>query len=190
MVYIVNRVIIALVALFVLAGAIITLLVAAGAMDPTGFGWFDATLERVADATGGAAAAVIAVSVVVALLMLALIYFQFVPSRPRRRTSLLVGSGNEGMVSIDQESVRVLAEKTAATVRNVISVKCSVGEKAEGLAIGCRAAVSLGSNIPEVSAELKQKVKDNVEKLTGLPVSQVNVSCEYEAVEAKRFTVE
>lgn len=184
-----NRVVVVIVALVILAGAIITLLVTTGAATPDvlPYGWFESTLEKAADASGGDAAAVIVVSVIIALGMITLLSFEFIPLR--KRVPLLVSSTEEGITTIDQESVRVLAEKTAATGRNVRNAECSIRAKTQGLAISCRASVALGSNIPEVSAELKSKIKEAVERSTGLPVAEVDVKAKYETVEAKRLAV-
>ena len=173
-----------IVALVVLAGAVITLIVTAGATTPSSYGWFESALQRAADATGGNAAAIIAVGVIIALGMVALLLFELIPVR--KAAPLLISSTEEGVTTIDQDSVRLLAEKTATSaVSNVRDIRCVVGEKAGGLTISCRASVALGSNIPEVGAELQNKVKDAVEKLTGLPVVKVDVKAKYETVKAR-----
>lgn len=185
--HIFNRVVVVIVGLVILAAAVITLLVATGASAPDIVPWFESQLQRVADATGGGAAAIIAVSVIIALGMVALVFFELRPLR--RPVPLLISSTEQGIATIDKESVCVLAERTAATVTNVHDVKCSVGERAGGLRISCLASVALGSNIPEVSAELQSKIKEAVERLTGLPVAQVDVKTKYEPLEAKRLAV-
>lgn len=182
-----NRVVVVVVALVLLAGAVITLLVATEATDPDGYGWFDFILEKAADITGAGLVSTIVVAVVVALGSLAVLFFELALSR--QPVPLLISSSEEGVTTINQDSVCVLAEKTAATVHNVRDVHCSVGEKAGGLAISCQAIVSLASNVPEICAELQGKVKEEVEKLTGLPVAQIDVKTKYESADAKRLTV-
>lgn len=184
-----NRVIVILVALLVLAGAVITLLVATGAAaaDVLPYGWFESSLQRAADASGGNVAAIIAVGVVIALGMIALLFLEVVPMR--RRVPLLIRSAQEGVVAIDQQSVCLLAEKTAASAHNVRAVACSVRQRANGLLISCRPSVALGTSIPEVSAELQGKIKEAVEQFTGLAVAEVDVKAKYEKIEAKRLAV-
>jgi hypothetical protein len=182
-----NRVVVVVVALVLLVGALITLLVATGATAPDDYGWFSFILQKAADATGAGLVITIVVAVIIALGTLALLLFELAISR--QPITLLISSSEEGVTTINQESVCVLAEKTAATVSNVRDVHCSVGEKVGGLIFSCQALVSLASNVPEVCAELQGKVKENVEKLTGLPVAQINVKTKYESSDAKRLSV-
>ena len=181
-----NRIVVVLVVLVLLAGSIITLLVATEATSPDSYGWFDFILQKAADTSGGDLAAVIAVAVVIALISIIVLLIEL--ALPRQPAPLLISSSEEGITTINQESVCILAEKTAADVQNVRDVHCSVGEKVGGLVISCQARVSMASNVPEVCAELQGKVKDTVEKLTGLPVAQINVQTKYESAGAKRLT--
>ena len=107
---------------------------------------------------------------------------------PRQPAPFLIGSSEEGVTTINQESVCLLAEKTAAAVQNVRDVHCGVGEKTGGLVISCQAVVSMASNVPEICAELQGSIKDAVEKLTGLPVAQIDVKTKYESADARRLT--
>lgn len=184
-----NRAVVVIIAAVILAGAVITLLVAAGVSTPDvlPYGWFESQLQRVADATGGSVAGITAVSVAIALGMIALLFFEFIPLR--RPVLLLISSTEKGVITIDVESVCVLAQKTAATVRSVRGVNCNVRESAEGLVISCRASVALGSNIVEVGADVRSNIKEAIEQLTGLPVAQVDIEIKHEAVQAKRLAV-
>jgi uncharacterized alkaline shock family protein YloU len=184
-----NRVLVIIVALVILAGAVITLLVAAGVSPPDvlPYGWFEPQLQGIADATGGTAAAIIALTVVIALGMIALLFFEFAPSG--KPASLLISSAENGVVTIDVESVCMLAEHTATSTRGVRRVKCRVRESAGGLLISCRASLALGTNIVEMGADLRSKIKEVVEQLTGLPVAQVDIRTKYESREAKPLAV-
>lgn len=183
-----NRVVVLIVVVLVIAASVITLLVATGAVTPDVLaGGFGAQLEWVAGTSGGNAAATIAVSIVVILLMLPLLVWELVPHRPQH--PLVVASSEEGVSTIDRESVRELAEKTAVNFRDVQRVTCSVKEKADGLLISCQAWVTMGTNIPEISGELKDTIRSSVEQLTGLTVREVDVRARYEPVEARRLAV-
>ena len=184
---VVNRIIAVVVALVLLAGSVMTLLVATEATAPDSYGWFDFTLQKADDATGSGLVLTIIVAVIVGLASMAVLLIEMVFSR--QPAPLLINSSEEGVTTINQESVCVLAEKTAATVHNVRDVHCSVGEKVGGLVISCQAVVSLASNVPEVCTELQGRVKSEVEKLTGLPVAQIDVKTKYESSDAKRLTV-
>ena len=181
-----NRIVVMVVALVLLAGSIITLLVATEATSPDSYGWFDFILQKAADTSGGELAAVIAVAVVIALIAMAVLLIEI--ALPRQPAPLLISSSDEGITTINQDSVCILAEKTAAAVQNVRDVSCSISEKAGGLVISCQARVSLASNVPELCAELQSKIKEAVEMLTGLPVAQVDVKTKYESADARRLT--
>ena len=76
-----NRIVVVLVALVLLAGSIITLLVATEATSPDSYGWFDFILQKAADTSGGDLAAVIAVAVVIALISLIVLLIELALSR-------------------------------------------------------------------------------------------------------------
>ncbi len=182
-----NRIVVAIVALFVLAGAVITVLVATGAISPDilPYQWFESPLQRAADATGGSMAAVLAVSVVVGLGMVGILLLEFVPYRGTEAAVLLRSNG-AGAISIDRDSIRLLADRAAVRAQNVRDATCTVAEQEEGLFVHCRASVALESDIPQVSVDVQSKIKEAVEQSTGLSVAQVNVKARYEKLGAKR----
>jgi uncharacterized alkaline shock family protein YloU len=115
------------------------------------------------------------------------LYFELIKYRGSNLSNILVVKSDEqGSTAIDYESVRVLAEKTAATARNVREVKCEVGGTADGLNISCRASVTMGCNIPEVNADIQSRTKEAVEQTIGLPVAYVDVRAKYEKLDVKR----
>lgn len=182
-----NRVIVVIVALLILAGAVIIWLVAAGASTPDIFPFFETQLQAVADATGSTAVTIIVISILVALAMLAILIGEFNFLREPR--PLLVSSTEEGSVTIDPNSICVLAEATATNIHSVHQVKCSIRERTGGLLISCRPLVVLGTSIPEVGVELQSKIKEAVEQLTGLAVAEVDIEVKYKPVEARRLAV-
>jgi hypothetical protein len=184
-----NRVVVVIIAVAILVLAVTTLLVAVGVVAPDvlPFGWFRSQLGIVVDATGGGLAAIIAITVVVALGMIGLLYAELVPSG--KPASLLISSAENGVITIDAGSVCVLAEHTAATARSVHRVRCRLKHGAGGLLISCQVSLALGSNIPETGAELRSRIKEVVEELTGLSVAQVDIRTKYEPAKAKRLAV-
>lgn len=175
------------VALLILVGAVITSLVAAGASTPDIFPYFEAQLQAIAEATGSTAVIIIVTSVLVALAMLAIFIVELNPLREPR--PILVSSTEEGSVTIDLNSICVLAEKTASLIHNVQHVKCYTKETSGGLIISCRPSVLLGTNLVEVGTELQSSIKESVEELTGLSVAHVNIKIKYQPVEARRLAV-
>ena len=184
-----NRLVVVIVSIAILSAAVVTALVAAGVSTPDVllYGWFESQLQTVANASGSSVAGIIAISVAIALGMIAILFFEIVPLRTP--TSFLISSTQEGIITIDIESVCALAEATRGTIHSVRNIKCSIRESAEGLLISCRASVVLGTNMPEVGAELQSKIKESVEHFTSLPVAQVDIKLRYESVEARRLAV-
>jgi len=184
--YAVNRLIVGICALVVLAGAVITLLVAVGAAsaDVLPHDWFLSPLQRVANTSGGSAAAVVVVCLVLMLGTVTVLVLELL--RPRRQGRLLLSSTEEGVATIEGESVRILAEKTAATAPNVDRARCELGTTSEGLMFVCLAKARMGSNVAEVGSAIQTRVKDAIEQLIGLPVSFIDVMIRYEPTDQKR----
>jgi len=184
-----NRIVAIIAAAVVFAAAAIVLLVTAGAVSP-GFlpvDWFEVPLEGVADASGGTLAAIIIASAFLLLASLFVLVLEF--ASRGRQPFLLISSGDEGSASIYQDSVRLLAERAASSVSSVREVQCWVREKANGVSISCRALAAMGSNIPELSAEIQGQIKGTVHQYTGLPVADVRVTVRYERADGKRAMV-
>ncbi len=180
-----DRLLVSLVSLVVLAGAVITILVALDVLEPDVLGgWFQSPLESAATSTGGEQALYIAIPIIVGLAMLGLLLMQFITGGQRR--ALMISSTNEGLAMIDRDSVRTLAERTAASNRDVRNVRCDILDRDGSLEVVCRTTVYMGSNLPEVSADLQRRIKEVVEYSVGLPVAHVDVQARYETATDRR----
>lgn len=185
-----NRVIVVVAALLVLISAVITALVAIEVSDPDVVfsGWFESQLEEVADSNGGDVTGIVAASITIALGMAVLLVFELIPMR--KPVLFLLSSTEHGIATIERDSIRELAENTALSFRNVRDANCRVVKNAEYLmVISCRATLALGTNMPEVTAELQAKIKESVEELTGLTVLQINVKSKYESGQTKHMAL-
>ena len=183
-----NRVVISLVAMLVVVGAIVTLLVATGAVDPdflpggdTEQAWFYSELNGLDRFSGGGQAIAIVVTIVVALVMLGVLFLE-IRSLRRRETLLPISSTPEGALNIEESSVRLLAERTGTSNRNISSLRCRLrterrpaGGGSASISIECYPRLVLGSNIPEVRDDLQTRIKDVVQQVTGLTVLRVHV---------------
>ena len=111
-----------------------------------------------------------------------------------RNTYKIYEGGNIGEVQIADDVVASIAGLAATEVKGVISLaggvtaelisklgmkKLSKGVKVvvedSNVTISVAINVEFGSNIPEVSAKVQEKVKTTVENMTGLSVIGVNV---------------
>lgn len=187
-----NRAVTFLVALLTLVAAIVVLLVITTAVGPDFFpggsvqspsdAWFYAQLNGLADFGGADKTIAVVVTAVVAVFMLGLLVITAVPVLRRGQGSLLVSSAADGVTSVEVSSIRLLAERTGAVNRCVRSIHCRIGVKSRvselgsaSILIECYPRVSLGSDLREVRDDLQTRIKQVVEKLTGLTVLQVHV---------------
>ena len=178
---IVNRVFTTVFSLLVLAAAIILLLVATGAASEEilPYNWFSGQLLGVAEADGGDKAIAIAVSIILILGMGAILVLEFVP---RSKLLLSIRSGEGGALSVDETSVCILAENVGSKVEGVKHIRSRVSEGPNGVILSCDVLLALGSDILGVGSELQQRMKESVEKLTGLTIAQVIINTRYEPV--------
>ena len=188
-----NRLAVSLVSLFLIIAAVVTLLVATEAVPPDFLpggvvadglvseeSWFQSELEDLASYEGSARVISMAISIAVAAVMLLVLLAEW---RVGQKTmSLLISVTGEGGLSIEEDSVRYLAERTGQSNRNVTRLRCGVriqGRRNVAPArviITCYPRVILGSNVQEIRDDLQQRVKDSVESLTGLLVDRVDVA--------------
>ena len=182
-----NRATISLISLLVLVAAIITVLAATEAIDSDFLpgeeeeAWFYAELKGVADFTGGDQAVTIVVAIVVAVVMLGLFLLEVRQLR-RCEVRLPVSATPEGFLTIEASSVRLLAERTGIVNRNVSSLRCRLGVRrrpptgdAASIIIECYPRLLLGTDVQEVRDDLQTRIKNTVQRLTGLIVLQVNI---------------
>ena len=188
-----NRLAVSLVSLLLTVAAVVTLLVAMEAVPPDFLpggddvdglvseeSWFQSELEDLASYEGSARVISMAISIAVAAVMLLVLLAEW---RVGQKTmSLLISVTGEGGLSIEEDSVRYLAERTGQSNRNVTRLRCGVriqGRRNVAPArviITCYPRVILGSNVQEIRDDLQQRVKDSVESLTGLLVDRVDVA--------------
>lgn len=183
-----NRLIVILIALAVLAGAIVTIGVAVHAWSPEVLlGWFEPQFDRVADAPASTGIAIIAIAVIVGAAMIGLLMTEAAPARASIVHTLSVT--DEGTATIENESLCLLAERTGETIHGVIDVHCFIREQSDALIVRGRAVVALGANLLEVNPEMKSRIRDSIEQLTGLKVETVNIKFKYQSDKRGRVSV-
>ena len=93
---------------------------------------------------------------------------------------VLVSAGPEGVVRMSIDSIAQLAQRTARGNRDVRNIRCTVRAAPGGLTIRCVAGLRMGSDVSEVSSDVQQNIREVVERLTGLPVTDVPIRVRYE----------
>jgi len=183
---IIKRSVVAIVALVILVGAIISLVIATeiSAPDFLPFEWFQSPLQDVADATGGRFTAIIVTNVVIALAMIGVLIYAL---RSRKIASFIIESDEKGITSIDESSVRLLAETMGATFHSVRDIKCSVTENTGRLVFSCKVSIAIGNDAAQLGSELQAKIKEVVERFTSLSVARINIKVKYKSGESARL---
>jgi hypothetical protein len=188
----VNRITAAILEILLIFSAIIVLVVASGVAGDRvlPYGWFGQYLIVLNDLGSGALAATVLLCILTILVCLGLLFLQL--SRVPRARPFLVRSDEDGDVMIEPSSVRLISETVGAEIHGVRQIRCIVRQRrgSGGLLIVCHPMVALGSNVPKLSRDMQNKVKETVESIVGLPVSEVSVAAKYEATRDRRLTPE
>ena len=173
---VVNRIIVLILALLVLLSGVLVLLIAAGTVVPGDLLLLQ--FESVAEVEGTDLATTngIAGAMVVFGVLLLIFELRTIKTRPQW---VLVSAGEEGVVRMALDSIRELVERTGESNRSVRKPKCRVCVTSGGLRIRCFANLSMGMEVPKVSAELQESINDIVQRMTGLAVVDVAVKAKY-----------
>ena len=193
-----NRLLVTLLAMLTIAAAALIVLLVAGAIGPDLLpgsaqdSWFYPQLNAATNYDNAAKAATIGISAGVIVAMLLLIYAELrvisppdvllpVSKSPRIPPGDTSQGQAAGMVNVEASSIRLLAERVGIANRDVESLRCSLVVKSKpvggpaAIEIRCHPYLRLGSHLPEVSADLRSRIHEAVERLTGLTVTDVNV---------------
>lgn len=182
-----NRLVVLIITGIIIAASIITILLVSQVFPEH---WLELRTQELADASVGMKALAIIMSVAVLLVMLALLRLQLT----RRDFELVIMPGGAsvsigGETTITGSSVAALAEAAGAEIQGVRFIECEVVNRSVGLAIVCHTTVAMGTNLPEFFSEIKSKIEESVEEMTGLPVSQVDVTAQYDSSRLRRLGV-
>ena len=144
--------------------------------------WFYAELDGLRDLDGTDKTIALVVSIAVGLSMLGLLYIEIDRGLGSRDVLLPISFTDDGMLTIATSSVQLLAEKTGATNRHITSLRCRVGVRRRPttgepatITIECYPRVDLGSDVQEMRDDLQTRIKDTVQRLTGLIVLRIDV---------------
>ena len=96
-------------------------------------------------------------------------------ARKHEPQQMLVGSSESGQVNISLKAIDSVVKKACAEITIAHDLHTKIKAMREGVAISLNLSVPHGTNIPETSANLQAIVKQHVESLTGLRVTEVKV---------------
>ncbi len=187
-----NRSVVLVVAAIVIVLAVITILVASEAINYNFLlgssnteGEIERQLQGDAEFTGGLnRALIILIPLAAIIIMSPLALLQFRRRDHGRGGALPVSSTDAGALNVDAASIRDLAERTGSSNRDIISLRCDLTRLRKKnqpsapatIVITCYPRVSMGADIRGLRDDLQARVKEVVERSTGLDVERVDVA--------------
>lgn len=129
--------------------------------------------------------AVIAAAVII-LTILVMIPLLRGNTRPK---SIMVNSSLNGQVSITVDAIKVIINKAVKKVDGVKEIRSAVSNSPEGLVVDLHMMINPEISIPEMTRSIQAIVKEFLENIGGLQVSQVRVLVDDFAVANKTVSV-
>jgi hypothetical protein len=178
--HVLNRLLAVLLLLALLAAALVTAGLATGvlAVARVRQGWPYAPVEAIAHDLAklgpGPTPPVVAGALIVALLALVPLVRELMPP-PRRARTLLLPKGGQGRTEVAYGTLDDLAAHSAQGVAGVERARARVEPGREALTVQCRALISPYAELATAGPAIEQTVKDQLERLTGMPVRTVRV---------------
>lgn len=109
------------------------------------------------------------------LWFLAGLRFVYMAVRPERRSTTIDQRNDYGDIRISLDTVESIALGAAEGVRGTKEVRTRVSLEAKGLEIMVKTFTEAGQSIPELTESVQKRVKEDVERLSGIPVGAVSV---------------
>ncbi|NIK67608.1 MULTISPECIES: alkaline shock response membrane anchor protein AmaP [unclassified Paenibacillus] len=142
-----------------------------------GFEWIreDDLNNMVSELYGNDSFLITAIVVGLVLLVLSLRFFIVSLKRSSSSAPSIDQRTDFGDIRISIETIENLALKAAGKQRGVKDLKARIQASDSGLNIILRAVVDGENSIPSLTEEIQKAVKDHVEEIAGIPVSNVAV---------------
>ena len=137
--------------------------------------WSDIVLDYVLDFVSISVYVKIAISAALLILLVLSIRSTFVSTGKGKSNSALAASTEEGGIYINLDTINSLAEKSVKKIEDVNDLKVRTAMSEEGAVIAIKVALSPECVIPEVSANIQQVVKMDIETLCGIAVKKINI---------------
>jgi len=183
-----NRILLLVLGALALVAGVIALLLVTQVIHPADVspgGFFQGFWQRIANLSGSSAITAVIISILVALAGLALIVVELLPP-PRESPVYVVRTDGLGTVTVTRKSVRQVAQYEAAQIAGVREVRPEVRNGADGIHIIAHASLAPDTVAPEVGEHLQVNIKEAVQRHLGLPVAEVQVHTQVEALDTTR----
>ena len=163
-----QRALIVLLSLILIAVIVTVLLCCWGAITPSDI---SSALQYLTDNIW----ANIIVTVLGAFIVVYAFCMMFVASKAPEPMEALIKVTDNGTIHITLATLTALAVKYSRSVSGIRDVRVSTSVIADGVQVRIRAAVINEAVIPEVTANVQQTVRDNIENMVGLHVTEVKI---------------
>ena len=183
-----NRILLLVLGALALLAGVIALLLVTQVIHPADVspgGFFQGFWQRIANLSGGSATTAVIGSILLALTGLALIVVELLPP-PRESPVYVVRKDDLGTVTVARKSVRQVAQYEAAQIAGVREVRPEVRYGADGIHIIAHASLAPDTVAPAVGEQLQVNIKEAVQRHLGLPVAEVEVHTQVEALDPMR----
>ena len=171
-----NRILVATIALALAGCAVVALLVTVGGASATlaPAGWLRDGLNYLEGYSESEEvwAGLVAAGVVVGGLSLAI--WEAKPLWSHKRYVQVDADGTP--FRLEPRTIEHIIEHEGSAVRGVSAVRPSFKQNGNGLEISCRALVQPSTDIPQAQSELRERIRSSVEQMTGMHVSNVNLT--------------
>jgi hypothetical protein len=184
-----NRLLIILLALGVLVVSGAILLTTLGVIRPAQVApagqWFVDRLTPFAQLDSTAWTWTVGVCVVLLIVAVILLVVE-VTVRARTPRRITLKEDALGRVTVALDGLRELTEREASQVAGVNTARSQVAEDTKGLRIACRVSVDPAGSVPDMTQELRDRLKAAVEHHVGLAVSEVSVDTQVAPLATER----
>jgi uncharacterized alkaline shock family protein YloU len=183
-----NRILLLVLGALALVAGVIALLLVTQVIHPVDMslgGFLQDFWQGIANLSGGSAITAVIISILVALAGLALIVVELLPP-PREAPTYVVRKDGLGTVTVARKSVRQVAQYEAAQIAGVREVRSEVRNGADGIHIIAHASLAPDTVAPAVGEQLQVNIKEAVQRHLGLPVAEVQVHTQVEALDTTR----
>jgi uncharacterized alkaline shock family protein YloU len=183
-----NRILLLVLGALALVAGVITLLLVTQVIHPTDVspgGFLKDFWQGIANLAGAAATTAVIGAILLALAGLAVIVIELLPP-PREEQTYVVRKDGLGTVTVARKSVRQVVLYEAAQIDGVREVRPEVSNGADGIHIIAHASLAPDTEAPTVGEQLQVNIKDAVQRHLGLPVAEVQIHTQVEALDTRR----
>jgi hypothetical protein len=183
-----NRILLLVLGALALVAGVIALLLVTQVIHPADVspgGVLKDPWQGIANLSDGSAITAVIISILLALAGLAVIVIELLPG-PREAPTYVVRKDGLGTVTVARKSVRQVVQYEAAQIAGVREVRPEVRNGADGIHIVAHASLTPDAVAPTVGEQLQISIKEAVQRHIGLPVAEVQVHTQVEALDTTR----